>query len=161
MHAKLPCLQKGHWHLIFGAGLNAGRRLDRGEERDHAEASSHQQQPWSTRHRRGAASFPAQLLPGHGQAVVAMPGDPGKDTEVNQCREGEHPSQLTWQWLMCCSWQRVPPSHRSPARADTRHLRQRGGLLLWAGRWLDEGRTVEGLKIKLKEREIPPRCLPV
>lgn len=60
-----------------------------------------------------------------------------------------------------CSLQRAPPSRRSPARADTRHLRQRGGLLLWAGRWLDECRTVEGLKRKIKEREIPPCCLPV
>lgn len=157
MHAKLPCLQKGHWHLIFGAGLNAGRRLDRGEERDHVEVSSHQQQPWSTRRRRGAASSPAQLLPGHGQAVVAMPGDPRKDVEVNQCREkgSTHPSSRGSG--SCAAPCKGPLQAAAPrlTRTQGTYGREAGSCSGQAGGgWTC--RTVEGLKVKIKEREISP-----
>lgn len=63
-----------------------------------------------------------------------MPGDPGK--EVNQCREGEHPSQLTWQWLMAAP-RKGPLQAAAPrlARTQGTYGREVGSCSGQAGGW--------------------------
>lgn len=162
---KAPPQQKRHWHLIFGASLNVGRpnpaggcagsggarprRLPAGEALTpswHGPSLLHRAQ-----HCCRAASFQLTSQPRASVAspkgrkdrqscvVVAAPVIPGRtDVEVTPGKLGRSLGSPVQGGGGSCSALSHGPSasHRSPARSDTRHLRQRRAPALgWPG-WM-------------------------